>query len=322
MQSSVAPGSNTPTTLLDVVNASEAQLAGAGLSFGHGTTNARDEAIWLVLWSLGLALNTPLDDPLENPKSMANRPVVQEEYAKVASILGARISTRKPVAYLTQEAWLQGIAFYVDERVIVPRSLIAELLVNGGFDYWLQESTHKVLDLCTGNGSLAVIAAMEFPDVAVVASDLSADALDVARINVDKHHLQDRVQLLLSDGLTAPELQSTGPFDLILCNPPYVNAVSMATLPQEYLAEPFIALDGNQSGSCDGMDFIRTLLRDIAAHLEPSGVLVLEIGNERLHFDAAFPHLEVVWLETSAGDDQVLLITREALLPASDPLSL
>ena len=309
-----SPAAPDDATLLDLVNTSEAQLLAAGVSFGHGTTNARDEAIWLVLWSLGLPLDTPLDDPLENPDSMANRPVTQAEYARAAIILGARISTRKPAAYLTQEAWLQGVAFYVDERVIVPRSLIAELLVDGGFDYWLHPTTHKVLDLCTGNGSLAVIAAMVFPEVSVVASDLSTDALAVARINVDKHALADRIQLLASDGLSAPELKAAGPFNLILCNPPYVNADSMAALPQEYLAEPFMALDGNQAGSRDGMDFIRGLLAQAPEHLAPHGVLVLEIGNERENFEAAFPQLEVVWLETSAGDDQVLLITREALI--------
>lgn len=301
-------------TLLDLINTSEAQLITAGVSFGHGTTNARDEAIWLVLWSLGLPLDTPLDDPQKNPDSLANRPVAQEEYARAASLLGARIKTRKPAAYLTREAWLQGIPFYVDERVIVPRSLIAELLVDGGFDYWLSPSTHKVLDLCTGNGSLAVIAALVFPDVSVTGSDLSADALAVARINVDKHHLADRITLVESDGLSAADLKNAGPFDLIICNPPYVNALSMAALPEEYRAEPFMALDGNQAGSQDGMDFIRGLLQQAPEHLAPGGVLVLEIGNERAHFEAAFPHLEVVWLETSAGDDQVLLITLDALL--------
>jgi ribosomal protein L3 glutamine methyltransferase len=308
------PAAPDNATLLDLVKTSEAQLLAAGVSFGHGTTNARDEAIWLVLWSLGFPLDTPLDNPQENPDSMANRPVAQEEYARAASILGARISTRKPAAYLTREAWLQGIAFYVDERVIVPRSLIAELLVDGGFDYWLSPSTQKVLDLCTGNGSLAVIAAMVFPDVSVVGSDLSADALAVASINVDKHALADRIQLLTSDGLSAPELKNAGPFNLILCNPPYVNADSMAALPQEYLAEPFMALDGNHAGSRDGMDFIRGLLAQAPEHLAPGGVLVLEIGNERENFEAAFPQLEVVWLETSAGDDQVLLISLDALL--------
>lgn len=187
--------------------------------------------------------------------------------------------------------------------------MIAELIVEGSIDYWLQESTHTVLDLCTGNGSLAVIAALTYPDTVVTGSDLSADALAVARINVDKHGLQDRITLLESDGLRSPVLQAHGPFDLILCNPPYVNAQSLAELPAEYRAEPTLALAGGN----DGMDFVRTVLADAPHHMTPGGVLVLEIGNERHHFEAAFPHLEVVWLETSAGEDQVLLVTRESM---------
>ncbi|MDP2000340.1 MAG: 50S ribosomal protein L3 N(5)-glutamine methyltransferase [Rhodoferax sp.] len=294
-------------TLLELVAQATQQLTDAKVSFGHGTTNARDEAAWLVLHALGLPLDTPLDaDNLES-----NRPVAPEEYARAATLLGARIRTRKPAAYLTNEAWLQGVPFYVDERVIVPRSLIAELLVDGSIDYWLKESTHRVLDLCTGNGSLGILAAMVYSDVQVTGADISADALAVARINVDKHNLQERMQLVESDGLAAVP----GPFDLILCNPPYVNAQSMAALPAEYKAEPFIALDGNQAGgSGDGMDFVRTLLQQAPAHMADDAVLVLEIGNERAYFEAAFPALEVVWLETSAGEDQVLLVTKEALL--------
>jgi ribosomal protein L3 glutamine methyltransferase len=180
-------------------------------------------------------------------------------------------------------------------------------------DYFLSPSTHKVLDLCTGNGSLAIIAAHVFPDIDVTGADLSEDALAVARINVEKHQLQKRLVLLQSDGLQAPALQSRGPFDLIVCNPPYVNANSMAELPPEYLAEPAMALDGNTAGGSDGMDFVRSLLQNAAAQLSPQGVLVLEIGNERPNFEAAFPLLEVVWLETSAGEDQVCLITHAAL---------
>lgn len=294
-------------TLAELVAQATQQLTDAKVSFGHGTTNARDEATWLVLHALGL----PLDTPLDAGDIESNRPVAPEEYARAATLLGARISTRKPAAYLTNEAWLQGVPFYVDERVIVPRSLIAELLVDGSIDYWLKESTHRVLDLCTGNGSLGILAAMVYPEVEVTGADISADALAVARINVDKHSLQERVRLVESDGLAA----LPGPFDLILCNPPYVNAQSMAALPAEYKAEPFIALDGNQSGgSGDGMDFVRTLLQQAPLHMAPEGVLVLEIGNERDFFEAAFPALEVVWLETSAGEEQVLLVTKEALL--------
>jgi ribosomal protein L3 glutamine methyltransferase len=293
--------------LLQRIEASAQALTAARLAFGHGTTNARDEAAWLVLWALGL----PLDTPLEGEDSQAQRSVSVAELAKVDALITRRIVTRKPAAYLTREAWLQGFSFYVDERVIVPRSLIAELLVDGGIDYWLQPATQAVLDLCTGNGSLAVIAASVYPDVTVDAADISQDALDVARINIHRHGLEQRIALLASDGL-----KNLGAcYDLILCNPPYVNARSMASLPPEYRAEPVIALDGNQSGGTDGMDFIRALFKDAPRHMHPGAVLVLEIGNERPFFEAAFPTLEVVWLETSAGEDQVLLITREALTP-------
>jgi ribosomal protein L3 glutamine methyltransferase len=303
------------TTLIELIESGTQQFTDSKLSFGHGTANAFDEAAWLVLWSLGL----PLDTPLDGEGSKANTPVALVDATKAASILEARIKTRKPAAYLTQEAWLQGIAFYVDERAIVPRSLIAELIVDGSIDYWLKESTQTVLDLCTGNGSLAVIAALTYPDVVVTGSDLSTDALAVARINVDKHGLQDRITLVESDGFAAAALIARGPFDLILCNPPYVNAQSMADLPAEYKAEPAIALSGNQAGGNDGMDFIRSLLKDAPPQMTEDGVLVLEIGNERTNFDAAFPTLEVVWLETSAGEDQVLLVTREALLHGPKP---
>ncbi|MDD5478781.1 50S ribosomal protein L3 N(5)-glutamine methyltransferase [Rhodoferax sp.] len=297
-------------TLLELIQTSAQQLEAAGVSFGHGTTNAFDEAAWLVLWQLGL----PLDTPLEGESSMANRPVAQAEQAQVATLLDARISTRKPAAYLTHEAWLQGVAFYVDERTIVPRSLIAEVLMEGSLDYWLNEDTHRVLDLCTGNGSLAVIAAMVYPDVKVQASDISVEALEVARINIDRHGLHERITLRQCDGI--PTMGSH--YDLILCNPPYVNAQSMAALPPEFQAEPALALDGNTAGGSDGMDFIRQLLHDAPAQMTPDAVLVLEIGHERNHFEAAFPRLEVIWLETSAGEDQVLLVTREALLALAD----
>jgi ribosomal protein L3 glutamine methyltransferase len=288
-------------TIIDMIEAGATQLTDAGVAFGHGTTNAFDEAAWLVLWQLGL--------PLDDLDSVASRPLGLEEQSKIAALIMARIESRKPAAYLTHEAWLQGVPFYVDERCIVPRSFIAELLADGSIDPWLDEATHRVLDLCTGNGSLAVLAAMAYPDVTVDAADISDDALAVARINIDKHQLQERISLLHSDGLASVN----GPYDLILCNPPYVNALSMAALPAEYRAEPVLALDGNTAGGTDGMDFIRQLFRDAPRHMSAHGVMVLEIGNERDNFEAAFPALEVVWLQTSAGDDHVLLITREAL---------
>jgi ribosomal protein L3 glutamine methyltransferase len=304
-------------TALQLIEAAALQLQDAGVAFGHGTTNAFDEAAWLVLWQLDLPLDTPLDGDPADLDLVANQPLAGVSIAKVDSLLRARIESRKPAAYLTREAWLQGVAFYVDERVIVPRSLIAELLAAGSLDYWLQqipafaETGHlSVLDLCTGNGSLAVLAAMAYAESVVTASDISTDALAVARINVDKHELQDCITLLPSDGLTAVG----GLFDLILCNPPYVNASSMTALPAEYQAEPALALSGNALGGTDGMDFIRQLILDAPAHMSEHAVLVLEIGNEQAYFDAAFPGLDVIWLDTSAGEDQVLLVTRHELI--------
>lgn len=292
-------------TVLELIEQMADRLDAAGLSFadgyGQGTTNAFDEAAWLVLWKLGLEI-----DDLE---SVENRPVAPEDQAQVALLVGQRISTRQPAAYLTNEAWLMGVPFYVDERVIIPRSLIAELLDDGSIDDWLSDETQRVLDLCTGNGSLAVLAAMAYPEVVVDAADISLDALAVARINVDRHQLADRITLIESDGLAA----CPGDYDLILCNPPYVNAASMAALPAEFRAEPGLALSGNMHGGSDGMDFIRGLFLTIAAQMNENAVLVLEIGNERENFIRAFPHLEPLWFETSAGPDQVLLLTREQL---------
>ena len=302
-------------TVIELIEQAAERLTQAQVAFGHGTTNAFDEAAWLVLWRLG----HPLDAPLDGEDSVSNQPVAEEIRRQLATLFEARIQTRKPAAYLTQEAWLQGVPFYVDERAIVPRSFIAELIADadqsGSLDYWLGEHTHRVLDLCTGNGSLAVLAAMAYPDVVVDAVDISDEALAVARINVDQHGLADRITLLHSDGLQAVH----GPYDLILCNPPYVNADSMKKLPAEYQAEPELALASGE----DGMDFTRALFAALRAepdrYLGPDAVLVLEIGNERAHFEAAFPQLPVFWLETSAGEDQVLLITRSALADFLSP---
>jgi ribosomal protein L3 glutamine methyltransferase len=186
------------------------------------------------------------------------------------------------------------------------------LIADGAFDTWLTETSQDFLDLCTGNGSLAVLCAMAYPDINVTGADISADALAVAKINVEKHHLTDRVQLVQSDGLKA----LTQKFDCIICNPPYVCEASMQDLPQEYKAEPMLAL----AGGADGMDFIRQLFIDLPLRMKDKAILVLEIGNEREHFEAAFPHLEAIWLDTSAGEDQVLLLTKEALIK-SDKLS-
>lgn len=285
-------------TLIDAIEHMAARLDTAGVSFGHGTTNAFDEAAWLALWQLGL--------PLDGLADHEQRALTSDEQAALEALATRRIESRKPAAYLTGEAWLQGVPFTVDERCIVPRSLIAEVLADGTVDAWLSDQTHRVLDLCTGNGSLAVLAAMAWPEVQVDAADLSAQALAVARLNIDRHGLADRIVLHEGDGLAAVAGQR---YDLILCNPPYVNAGSMAALPAEYQAEPSIAL----AGGSDGMDFIRPLLAAAPSAMSEHAALVLEIGHERAHFENAFPELDVVWLPTSAGDDQVLLVTRMAL---------
>jgi ribosomal protein L3 glutamine methyltransferase len=289
-----------------LIDDAAARLEAAGVHFGHGTTNAFDEAAWLVLWRLGL--------PLDALDEVAALEVDVERQAEVEALVDERIASRKPTAYLTGEAWLQGVPFTVDERTIVPRSLIAEPLADGTLDAWMAPDTTRVLDLCTGNGSLAVLAALAWPEVRLDATDISADALAVAELNLQRHHLESRVTLRRGDGLDA----ARGAYDLILCNPPYVNRASMAALPAEYRAEPALALDGNRDGGDDGMDFVRDLVRDAARHLTPQGVLVLEVGHERAHFETAFPTLETVWLPTSAGDDQVLLLTRAALEAKGD----
>ncbi len=289
--------------LLPLVEAVAAQLRAAGIDaqngLGQGTQDPFDEAAWLVLWALELPLESDL-------QALGTRGVSETEQLRIQALVRRRIDERLPTAYLTRQAWLTGLPFYVDERVIIPRSFIAELMADATLDLWLGEHTRRVLDLCTGNGSLAVIVALTYPEVQVDGADVCPDALAVARINVEQHGLSDRIVLIESDGLD----RCPGPYDLIVCNPPYVNAASMAQLPPEFRAEPSLALAGGE----DGMDFIRTLLRQAAPRMREKAVLVLEVGHERSHFERAFPELAPVWLETSAGSDQVLLLEREQLL--------
>ncbi len=288
-------------TLVDLVVAQSERLKQAGVSFGHGTGNAFDEAAWLVTWAIGR--------PLDALETRGQREVSPDDAAKAEALIVRRIETRQPAAYLTGEAWLQNVPFTIDARAIVPRSYIAELLVDGEetatLDAWLSDRTRRVLDLCTGNGSLAVIAAMAYPEIQVDASDISPAALEIARVNVARHSLDARIRVIESDLFAGLR----GAYDLILCNPPYVTAERMAALPAEYRAEPVLALAGGE----DGMDLIRRIVAEAPRRLSVDGVLVLEVGHERFGFEAAFPRLECAWLETSGGEDCVVLVERRAL---------
>ena len=287
-------------TLAELMAQGYQMLQSSAVALGQGTLEMADEAAWLVLWRLGFPLDT---DP-----QMHTDPLSVEQIQSCLTLLQQRIDQRLPSAYLTREAWLQGVDFYVDERSIVPRSLIAEVMALQSIDFFLSPAPQRILDLCTGNGSLAVLAAMAYPDAQVEGSDISTDALAVARINGERHGLSHRIEWSAVAGLAPPLAQ----YDLILCNPPYVNERSMQQLPPEFLAEPRLALAGGH----DGMDFIRPLLAGAHRHLSPHGVLVLEIGHERDHFDAAFPWLSPIGLSTSAGDDQVLLLDQQQLKQA------
>ncbi len=287
-------------TLRDLLRYAVSRFNAAGIAFGHGTLNAFDEAAYLILHALHL--------PIDRLDPFLDAAILDSERQTVVALIERRIGERIPSPYLTNEAWLHGRSFYVDSRVIVPRSFIGELLEDA-LAPWVEDpySVEWVLDMCTGSGCLAIVAAETFPHAQVDAVDLSADALAVARINVDNYGLQERVALHQSNLFDRlPPAQ----YDLILCNPPYVNADSMAALPPEYLHEPQLAL----AGGADGMDLIKTLLAQAANYLQPEGILVLEIGHERPYFEQAFPHLDPVWLSTSAGDDQVLLLRQDQLI--------
>ena len=277
-------------------------LRDAGLQFGQGTEDAEQEAAWMLIHCLGL----PLLESFTQWPRLQRRVVPADALERVRELLAERVRSRRPLAYLLGEAWLHGQRFLVDERSIVPRSLIAELL-DHALEPWLAGEPASIADICTGGGSLAVLAAQRWPHAAVSAVDLSAAALELARANVRLHGLEQRVSLLHGD-LFEP-CGAGDRFDLVLCNPPYVNARSMAALPPEFRHEPELALAGGD----DGMDLVRRLLEQAAAHLRPDGVLVVEIGHERANFESAFPGLPVVWLPVSSGDDTVFLVEAAGL---------
>lgn len=286
-------------TLRDLIRYGVSRLNAAQVALGHGSDNAWDETVYLVLHALHL--------PLDTLEPFLDARVLSEERNRVLELIDRRVTERVPAAYLTNEAWLRGHRFYVDARVIVPRSPIAELL-DEGLSPWVQDAQaiDSVLDMCTGSGCLAILSALAFPYAQVDAVDVSPDALEVARRNVDDYGLGDRLALHQSDLFDSlPERQ----YDVIVCNPPYVNSGSMDVLPQEYRHEPHLAL----AGGADGMDLVRRILQAAPRYLSENGVLVLEIGHERDFFEAAFPELSPVWLDTEEASDQLLLLTREQL---------
>ena len=295
------PAPQQSLTLDQCINQIAERLEAADLHYGHGAIDAKSEALWIASKQIGLSPSDALDH-LEQVMSTL-------QVSKALEIAFTRISTRKPLAYILGEAWLMGVPFFSSEQSIIPRSWIAELIVDGSVDSWLP-ADGKALDLCTGNGSLAILLAMAYPDIHVSACDISLPALAVASRNLDRHGLTSQIELFEGDLWAAlPEAHNDNRFDLISCNPPYVNAHSMNTLPAEYHAEPALALAGGN----DGMDIIRKIIAGAPDYLSERGAIVIEIGNEYENFKKAFPQIPVIWMEVSAGDQQVLLIQAEDL---------
>ncbi len=287
------------STIRDMLRYAVSRFNQAKLFFGHGSSNALDEAAYLILHTLHL--------PLDKLDPFLDARLLPDEINALLDVIQRRAVERQPAAYITHQAWLGDYHFYVDERVLVPRSFIAELIPDQ-FSPWVSDpdSVLNILELCTGSGCLAIMLADAFPNAHVDAVDISADALAVARRNVDDYELQDRITLIESDLYAAvPDKK----YDLIITNPPYVNSASMDKLPKEYQIEPRIAL----AGGTDGMDLVRHIVAGARERLIRNGVLVVEIGNERVYAEQAFPTLELTWMTTSAGDDMVFLATADKL---------
>ncbi len=289
-------------TLQDWLNATMAQLDSAGVFLGHGTDNSWDEALHLTLPLLGI--------PFDADPSVLQRELTADELAALQAARERRIAGRIPTPYITRQAWFCGLPFYVDERVLIPRSPIGEL-IEDGFYPWLQHEPARILDLCCGSACIAIACAEAFPDVQVDAADIDPDALAVAAINIERYGLQGRVKAVRSDLFSG---LADRRYDLIVCNPPYVDADDMASLPDEYRHEPALAL---ASGN-DGLDFTRRLLREAAAHLTDNGILVCEVGNSAEALEQAFPTVPFMWLEFTRGGDGVFLLTAAELTAHAD----
>lgn len=287
-------------TIRDWLRWTVSRFAEARVAFGHGTANAWDEAVYLVLHTLSL--------PLDRLEPFLDARLTQHERARLAEMLARRIDARVPAAYITREAWLGQFRFYVDERVIIPRSFIAELLPDG-LAPWIPDpgAIRTALDLCTGSGCLAILLAHAFPEADIDAVDLSSDALAVAQRNVSDYGLAGRINLIRSDLYS--NLVEKG-YDLVISNPPYVTDRSMEALPAEYRHEPAMALAGGE----DGLEAVRVIVKDAPRFLNPGGLLVVEVGHGRAAVEAAFPRMPFVWLETEGHDDAVFAIQREDLV--------
>ena len=291
-------------TIRDWLRFTVSRFEEAEIFFGHGTDNAYDEAVWLIMSALHL--------PHDTLHNFLDARITESERKHLAHLLERRISERIPTAYLLREAWLQGFKFYVDERVIVPRSFIAELLEDG-LQAWIEypELIHSAADICTGSGCLGVLLANAFPDAAIDVVDISKDAINVCNINIANYALESRVQAIESDMFSALQDKTNGckKYDLIISNPPYVDAPSMATLPREYQNEPQLAL----GSGADGLDHTHTILREAVKHLNDNGILVVEIGHNRDALLDAYPDLPFTWLDTTSGDEFVFLLTKQQL---------
>jgi len=287
-------------TIRDWLRYAVSQFEASDIFYGHGTDNAYDEAVWLVMSALHL--------PMDTLNNFFDARITIAERSKLSQLLEQRISSHTPTAYLVKEAWLQGLKFFVDERVLVPRSFIAELL-NDDLSPWIEypELVESAADICTGSGCLGIMLASAFPNAAVDVVDISTDALDVANINIANYGLEDQITAIQSDMFTALKGRK---YDVIISNPPYVDAPSMAELPAEYRNEPKIALG---SGN-DGLDHTHTLLREAGHYLNENGILIVEIGHNRDALQAAYPNIAFNWLEVSSGNEFVFLLTKAQLL--------
>jgi len=287
-------------TIRDWLRFAVSQFEASDIFYGHGTDNAYDEAVWLIMSALHL--------PMDTLNNFFDARLTMQERNKLAALLEQRISQHTPTAYLVKEAWLQGLKFYVDERVLIPRSFIAELL-NDELNPWIEfpELIESAADICTGSGCLGILLASAFPNAAVDVVDISADALDVAKINIANYGLEQQLSAIQSDMFSALHGKK---YDVIISNPPYVAAPAMATLPAEYRNEPQIAL----GSGADGLDHTHTLLREAAHYLNDNGILIVEIGHNREALEAAYPQMVFTWLEVSSGNEFVFLVTKAQLI--------